>query len=428
MKRHLIDLYGGSSTPNNFADNFDSPYGYTNNFSSSSSSYTLIPKPKNQKPKLQHYESDDDDDDDVSTEVSDESDEDYKLAVANSLRENYPSYVPRVSADFLASSSSYTPIKKSKAKVQPPQKSSRKSTYSSSSSSSSYISKDKSMFKGEADIAPPVDIWGKSFGIITIIPTDEQLHVNHKIKTIPEFVIVVVYHDSLTQKQVCDFMQKASYYELVKSDRKTKVPLLAYFVSKIIEYNYSKRRPSTSTTLPIFKKRIFFNECDYYGKIQTQIHRYQRKNKTSLIDHLIRGASKLLSEKEAENYTPDLFNGHFNKDPITDEDKPRLADELDRLYKSLYGQQQKGAEETEEAETPMENDDDEEEEEEDDDDDDDDGKDERNPPPSPPADVQQQQQQQSNTTTMEQLLTEGEIKPAAAAAATTTTTKISIWF
>ena len=92
MKRHLIDIYSGSSTPNNFADNFGPPSGY-NHYSS----YTLIPKSKSQKPKYQkaeksqpksssssskllwHYKgSDDDDDYDY---------DDIKLAKANSLRE-----------------------------------------------------------------------------------------------------------------------------------------------------------------------------------------------------------------------------------------------------------------------------------------------------------------------------------------------------
>ena len=101
----------------------------------------------------------------------------------------------------------------------------------------------------------------------------------------------------------------------------------------------------------------------------------------------------MFSEDDAENYAPDLFNSLFSKEPTTDEDKPRLADDLDQVYKSLY-EQQKQQKETETEEN---------------DDDDDDGKDERNPPP---PEVQQ-------ATTMEQILTEqeeeeeeGEIKPA----------------
>ena len=190
-------------------------------------------------------------------------------------------------------------------------------------------------------------------------------------------------------------MKKASDYTLTKSDGKTKVPLLAYFVSKIIEYNTTKRRSSTTTTPPIFKKKLFFCDWDYYEKIQKQIHRYQKKNKSMLIDHLISGASRMFSE-DAENHAPDLFRGLFSKDPTTDEDKPKLADDLDQVYTSLYEKQQaeveaeSGAETAEE--TPME-------EESTNDDDDDDGKDERNPRPQSSPEVQQ-------ATTMEQLLSE----------------------
>ena len=77
-------------------------------------------------------------------------------------------------------------------------------------------------------------------------------------------------------------------------------------------------------------------------KIQKQIHCYQRKNKSALIDHIISGASKLISEDDAENYAPDLFRGLFSKEPTNDEDKHKLADELDEVYKSLYEQKKRG--------------------------------------------------------------------------------------
>ena len=161
-------------------------------------------------------------------------------------------------------------------------------------------------------------------------------------------------------KQVYDSMKKAIDYTLTKSDRKTKVPLLAYFVSKIIEYN-NKKDVLLLLVLHISLKRRYFSMTGIImKKIQKQIHCYQRKNKSALIDHIISGTSKMFSDN-AENYTPDLFKGLFSTDPTTDEDKHKLADELDQVYKNLY--EQKKEEETpmeNEEETPMGNDDDDE--------------------------------------------------------------------
>ena len=64
-----------------------------------------------------------------------------------------------------------------------------------------------------------------------------------------------------------------------------------------------------------------FNDWDTYEKLQKQLHRYQRKNKSMLIDDIIVGASKIFSSDE-ENDLTGIWMKAFTGEPTKEEDKP----------------------------------------------------------------------------------------------------------